>query len=360
VTPEQFIRALELQPPKPVYLFLGPEMHRRRQCRGALLGKVLTAEERESGLTRHDLDSTALSEVLDDARSMSLFAGNRVIWAGAAEAAVPRGKSAAAEVAEDGAGSGWNSKGDPSLLAAYCGDATPGVVLIFDCSRYDFEGEDKARCERVAKFYAAVPEIVEFHRTTALEARVFAQKRASELGLKIASPQLDRLVEATAGDLARLVNELDKLALYAPPEGGEITEQDIAALVPNLSETTIFALVNALARRDRLESLRLLDTLIREGEYLPLALTFLGSLLRMALAAREQQLHSAQDVQSYFQRQGIAMWRARAEQVYNASLKFPKEKLETAISLVFRADRDMKGSRPDDRIVMEDFVLRLT
>jgi DNA polymerase-3 subunit delta len=89
-------------------------------------------------------------------------------------------------------------------------------------------------------------------------------------------------------------------------------------------------------------------------------LTFLGSLLRMALAAREQQLHSAQDVQSYFQRQGIAMWRARAEQVYNASLKFPKEKLETAISLVFRADRDMKGSRPDDRIVMEDFVLRLT
>jgi len=97
VTPEQFIRALELQPPKPVYLFLGPEMHRRRQCRGALLGKVLTAEERESGLTRHDLDSTALSEVLDDARSMSLFAGNRVIWAGAAEAAVPRGKSAAAQ-----------------------------------------------------------------------------------------------------------------------------------------------------------------------------------------------------------------------------------------------------------------------
>lgn len=359
MTPEQFIRSLELQPPKPVYLFLGPEMHRRRQCREALLGKVLAAEERESGMTRHDLDATALSEVLDDARSMSLFAGNRLIWAGAAEAALPRGRSAAAESeAEDGTGGG--AKGDAALLAAYCSDPTPGVVVVFDCSRYDFEGEDKARCERVAKFYAAAPEIVEFHRTTALEARVFAQKRASELGLKIASPQLDRLVEATAADLAQLVNELDKLALYARPGGGEITEQDIAALVPNLSETTIFALVNALARRDRLESLRVLDTLIREGEYLPLALTFLGSLLRMALAAREQQLRSVQEVQSYFQRQGIAMWRARAEQVYNASLKFPKEKLETAISLVFRADRDLKGSRPDDRIVMEDFVLRLT
>jgi DNA polymerase-3 subunit delta len=359
VTPEQFIRSLELQPARPVYLFLGPEMHRRRQCREALLRKALTAEERESGMTRHDLDARPLSDVLDDARSMSLFAGNRVIWVGAAEAALPRGKSAAADPGmDDGAGS--SVKGDAVLLAAYCSDPTPGVVLVFDCSRYEFEGEDKARCERVAKFYAAAPEIVEFHRTTASEARVFAQKRASELGLKIAAPQLDRLVEATAADLARLVNELDKLALYSQPQGGEITEQDIAALVPNLSETTIFALVNALARRDRLESLRILDTLIREGEYLPLALTFLGGLLRMALAAREQQLRSVQDVQSYFQRQGIAMWRARAEQVYNTSLKFPKEKLETAISLVFRADRDLKGSRPDDRIVMEDFVLRLT
>jgi DNA polymerase-3 subunit delta len=361
VTPDQLIRSLELQPPKPVYLFLGPEIHRRRQCREALRRKVLAAEERESGMTRHDLDATPLSEVLDDARSMSLFAGNRLIWVGAAEAALPRGKSAAAEpAADDGAAAGGSAKGDAALLAAYCADPTPGVVLVFDCSRYDFEGEDKPRCERVAKFYAAAPAIVEFHRTSALEARVFAQKRASELGLTIAAPQLDRLVEATAADLARLVNELDKLALYAPLGGDEITEQDIAALVPNLSETTVFALVNALARRDRLESLRLLDTLIREGQYLPLALTFLGGLLRMALAAREQQLHSAQDVQNYFQRQGIAIWRTRAEQVYSASLKFPKEKLEQAISLVFRADRDLKGSRPDDRIVMEDFVLRLT
>ncbi|MGO9240499.1 MAG: DNA polymerase III subunit delta [Bryobacteraceae bacterium] len=359
MTPEQFIRSLQLQPPRPAYLFLGPEIHRRRQCREALLDKVLPPEERSSGLTRHDLDTLPLSEVLDDARSMSLFAGNRVIWVGAAESALPRGRAATAEADAGEGDAAGAAKGDAALLAAYCNDPTPGVVLVFDCSRYDFEGEDKARCERVAKFYAAIPASVEFHHTTAVEARAFAQQRAAELGLRIGPPQLDRLVEATAADLARLVNELDKLALYAPP-GGEISAQDIAALVPNLSETTIFALVNALARRDRLESLRLLDTLIREGEYLPLALTFLGTLLRLALAAREQQLRSVQDVQTYFQRQGIAMWRTRAEQVYNASLKFPRETLEQAISLVFRADRDLKGNRPDDRIVLEDFVLRLT
>ena len=357
MTPDQFLRALERTAPKPVYLFLGPEVYRRRLCREAIITKLLQPEEREDGLTRHEMDSVSLSEVIDDARSMSLFAGNRVIWAASAEAALPRGKSAAAE--EEGTAAGTKSV-DASILSEYCKDPTPGVVIIFDSSRYGFDGEDKAKSERVAKFYAAAPETVEFAPATALDARVFAQKRAGELALKIGPQDLDRLVEATAADLARLSNELDKLALFAASRDGVITEHDIAALVPNLSETTIFALVNALARRDRLESLRLLDTLIREGEYLPLALTFLGSLLRMALAARELRLRSAQDVQNYFQKQGVAMWRSRAEQVYNASLKFPQEKLEEAIRSVFRADRDLKGSRPDDRIVMEDFVLRLT
>jgi len=359
MTPDQFLRSLDRQDPKPVYLFLGPEVYRRRLCREALIARLLQPEEREDGLTRHELDATtSLGDVLDDARSMSLFAGNRVIWVASAEAALPRGKSAAAE--DDDAPSNGGKAGDAALIAEYSKDPSPGVVLVFDSSRYSFDGEDKSKSERVAKFYAGVPDVVEFAPATTADARAFAQKKAGELALRIGPQDLERLVEATAADLARLANEMDKLALFAASHDGTVTERDIAALVPNLSETTIFALVNALARRDRLESLRLLDTLIREGEYLPLALTFLAGLLRMALAAREQRLRSAQDVQSYFQRQGVAMWRSRAEQVYNASLKFPQEKLEEAIRLVFRTDRDLKGSRPDDRIVMEDFILRLT
>jgi DNA polymerase-3 subunit delta len=358
VTPEQFIQTTTRRAWKPVYLFLGPEIYKRRRCREALVSAALGAEERESGFTRHELDEVTLAAVIDDARAMSLFAGSRVIWAGSAEAALPRGRGAA--VNEEDEGKAERAKGGDALLAEYAKNPTPGTTVVFDCSRYDFDGEDKARCERVAKFFGAGCEIVEFHKANAQDARSFAQRRSQELALRIGAPELERLVEATAADLARLENEIEKLALYAAQTGGAITAADIAALVPNLSEATIFALVNALARRDRLESLRLLDTLIRGGEYLPLALTFLGGLLRMALAAREQKLRSAQDVQNYFQRRGVAMWRARAEQVYTASLKFPREKLEQAITLVFKADRDLKGSRPDDRIVMEDFVLRLT
>jgi len=57
---------------------------------------------------------------------------------------------------------------------------------------------------------------------------------------------------------------------------------------------------------------------------------------------------------------GVQMWGSRAEQVYQTVSKFSKPQLERAMELVFQADRDLRSARPDDRIVMEQFILQLT
>src|ERR1019366_5598770 len=80
--------------------------------------------------------------------------------------------------------------------------------------------------------------------------------------------------------------------------------------------TTIFALVNALGRRDRARALGILDTLTREGEYLPLALAFLNT-------------------------------------------QFNKPQMERALGLIYKADKGLRDARPDDRIVMETFIMEL-
>jgi DNA polymerase-3 subunit delta len=134
---------------------------------------------------------------------------------------------------------------------------------------------------------------------------------------------------------------------------------DIAALVPDARAASIFALVNALGRRDRARSLEILDTLTREGEYLPLALAFLATQFRMALVAREANLKSAQQIQGHFSRLGVPMWGSRAEQVQQTVARFSQPQLERAIKLTFEADRGMRDTRPDDRIVMERFILAL-
>ncbi|MGH9659354.1 MAG: DNA polymerase III subunit delta, partial [Bryobacteraceae bacterium] len=254
MTPQQFLARMKKGAVAPAYLFAGTEALNRERCRAALMEAALAPEERAEGVTKYDLDETSLREVVDDARTLSLFAPRRVIVAGNAEQALPRAKSDE----DDG------PAGDDGGLAAYLADPTPGVVLLVEAVRFDFEGEDKKKLDRVRKFYGAVTEVVELKRYNAGEAREEAQRLARAAGVEIDPGALELLVEALGADAARIAVEIEKLALYAP-QGRAISEDDIAALVPDARAANIFSLVNALGRRDRARSLQLLDTLMRDG-----------------------------------------------------------------------------------------------
>jgi DNA polymerase-3 subunit delta len=344
MTPAQFLTRMERGEIAPAYLFIGPEAYQRRRARRALL--------KAHAVTQYDLAETSLAEVIDDARALSLFASERVILAGNAEAALPRTR------ADEDAGDGEAAAGSADLLTTYLKDPTPGVVLVFDAPRFDFEGEDKKKQERIRKFYASAGDPVEFKRASADDARREATALARRAGLSIDPAMVDLLVEALAADLTRIAVEVEKMALYT--QGRPVTEEDLGLLVPDARATTIFALVGALGRRDRSRSLEILDTLFRDGEYLPVALSFLAAQFRAALVAKEAGLRSPQQIQGHFARMGVQMWGSRAEQVFQTVAKFSKPQLERAMELTFEADRDLRSARPDDRIVMEQFILRLT
>jgi DNA polymerase III subunit delta len=346
VNPGQFIARIHKNALPEAVLLLGPEAYERRRIKDALLAGFA-----EDAVARHDLSEIELAAVLDDARSLSLFAAERLIWVVNAEAALPRGR--AAEDDEGEAGSG-----DAAPLQAYMADPTPGVSIVFEASRFDFEGDDKRKQERVRKFYSAIPDVVELRKFSSQDARDEASALVRKAGFKIEPAALDMLVEALGADIARIAVEIEKIALFAKDRA--VTTDDISALAPEARVSTIFALVNALGRRDRTRALEILDALTREGEYLPLALAFLSTQFRMALAAREAGLKSSSQVQSHFSRMGIAMWGSRAEQVSQTAGKFGKAKLERALELISKADRGLRDARPDDRLVMEQFVLELT
>jgi len=354
MTPDQFLASLEKHGPAPVYLFLGPEPYQRERCRRALLDAVLgkSPEDRDGGLTRVDLSEVPLAAALDDARALSLFAAQRVIWIGSAEAVLPRGR-AAAESDETG------DAGDGDQLSAYLREPTPGTVVVLESSRYGFEGEDKARMERIQKYFAAIPAQVEFRPFSPEAARSLAQMLAKQAGLQLGLAELALLLDATGGDASRIAVEIEKLHLFT---GGtrKVTADDIAALVPDAQATTIFALVAALGRGDRTRALETLDTLSREGEYMPLALTFLATQFRTALAAREAGLRNASQIQAHFSKLGARMWPERARQIEQTVGAFSKGKLERAVGKLFEADRALRDARPDDRIVMEELILALT
>jgi len=231
--------------------------------------------------------------------------------------------------------------------------------VVFEATRFDFEGDDKKKTERVRKFFSAIPEAVEFKRHTPDEARQEAQAMLRRAQVTVLPSALEMLIESLGADVSRLFTEIEKLSLYGQT-GRPINEDDIASLIPDARETTIFALVNALGRRDRIKALGILDTLCRDGEYLPLALSFLSAQFRTALIAKEANLKTSQQIQGHFSKLGIPMWGSRAEQVAQTMGKFTREQLERGMKLIFEADRALRSPRPDDRIVMESFVAALT
>jgi DNA polymerase-3 subunit delta len=269
------------------------------------------------------------------------------VWVSGAEAALPRGRSAEAEEASGAA-----------ELGEYLRSPTPGTTVVFESTRYEFEGEDRAKVDRVQKFYSAIPEIVEFRPYTLESARKLAQDLAQQAGLQLGLSEMGLLVESLAGNASRIHNEIEKLRLYVGDR--KVTTDDILSLVPNAQASTIFALVAALGRGDRKRSLESLDTLIREGEYLPLALTFLATQFRLAMVAHEAGLRTSQQILAYCSKQGIRMWPDRANQVQQAVSAFTKERLARALERVFRADKALRDTHPDDRVVMEELVFSLT
>ena len=350
MTPAQFQARVKKGTVPPATLLLGPEAYERRRIKEALLATVPA-----DAVSQHDLRELTLAEILDDARALSLFAPERLIWVVNAELALPRGRVADEEEESDSPAAA--GAGDAAPLAAYLKDPTPGVTLVFEAIRHDFEGDDKRKQDRVRKFYSAILDVVELQKYSPQEARAEAETLISQAGFRMDPAALDLLIEALGAEIARVAVEIEKLSLFAGNR--VIGVEDITALVPDARSTTIFALVNALGRRDRARSLGILDTLTREGEYLPLALAFLSTQFRMALVAREAGLKSAQQIQGHFSRLGVPMWGSRAEQVYQTVSKFNRPQMERALGLIYKADKGLRDARPDDRTVMETFIMEL-
>ena len=81
---------------------------------------------------------------------------------------------------------------------------------------------------------------------------------------------------------------------------------------------------------------------------------------RLALAAKEAGLKTSQQAVGFFTKQGVRIWRDRAEQVMNTADVFGTEQLRHALVMLYEADKGLRDTRPDDRTVMEALVVSLT
>ncbi len=333
--------------PAPGYLFLGAEPFYRERCRQTVRKAALGPQPDETAIEEIDLAEQRLTALVEAARTLSLFSSERVVIGRNAEQAVPKVGSEAARL-------------DKRALADYFADPTPGTVVLIEAVKHDSrERGDREKLSRAAKFYGAVPVCVELEALSVEEARYVAKVLAGRMGIDLRPDVLAEMVDMLGADGFRIENELQKLSLYI---GGSrpVTQEDLDLLLPEARQSGVFDFSQALAERDRTRALGLLDTMSQAGMYWPMQLNLIAALFRQALAAKELGLSGARDIGARLGAFGLRVWPARARQVDGIVSRFREEELRKGLVAVFEADRDLRSPRPDDRVVMEMLVMKLT
>ena len=181
---------------------------------------------------------------------------------------------------------------------------------------------------------------------------------AKTRGCAMDRPTAEYFVESVGGDLNLLQNELDKLCAYAGGNGVNLTRAQIDAVCVKSVDAKSFDMVKAVSAGNGTLALRLLDDLFRQ-KVAPQML--LGSLIANYVDIYRVFI-ALQSGKSAEAPAGLFDYKGKTFRLQNAGrmargMKLPQVK--RSLELLAQADRRLKNTGMDDRLVMEQCVIGL-
>lgn len=269
VTVAELKRRLERQePPPPVLLLLGEEAALRSRALELLRAPFESGGGQGSGaegaVERLDGSEVSLEEILDEARSLPLFA----MMASGPAKLVHVSRFDSVKIPEAGA------------LQRYLEEPVAETVLALDAAKLD---KRKSVYKLLAKHAVLVPcDPLE----SDADARRWVQAMARANGCEIDRAAVVYLTEMTGTSLTRLEQELEKAILYVG-EAGRIGAEDLEGLLGRSREHSVFELTDALVRGDAAGAQRLLNRLVDDGEDLLRLLAMIAWITRQLVTAAD-------------------------------------------------------------------------
>lgn len=241
-------------------------------------------------------------------------------------------------------------------LLALVKDPPEGCVLIFWLDAVEADVKKNAKWKA---FLAAVDKsgaAVSFPRKTAGDIVKLLCSGAVRRDCSLSPDNARRMIERCGGDLNLLLGELDKLSAYA--DGREITREDIETLGVQNLEASVFDLSKALLQGSYTKAYQIIHRLFVMREEPVAILAVLSNAYadlyraKVARAAGEQ----AESLTAVFAYRGKE-FRLRNAARDSASIPLPvlRESLETLAA----ADRMLKSSRTDKRVMLEQTAAKL-
>ena len=199
-------------------------------------------------------------------------------------------------------------------------------------------------------------DVADFQQPTGRALVKWLVGHANKLGLDLSEDVAEELANRVSGDKMRLLQEVEKLALYVGD--GTATLDDVEKLCPPDVQSNIFAFVDALAAGQRGRAVELLEALVGTGEP-PLRLTFMVR-RQFRLVARARALFERGVPQAEVAKD-LKVPPFVARKLSEQASKLDERDLERALAAVLDLESGLKGgSNLGDGLQVELAVLRLS
>jgi DNA polymerase III subunit delta len=156
----------------------------------------------------------------------------------------------------------WAAKQASPVIDALA-DLPPDLTVVFVAR----EGSSRARAPKgLAKAVeGAGGEVLNYASPRARELPARLIDEAARRGFRLQADAARLLVERMGEGTLRLANELDRLALWAAPDG-EVDADDLEAMIADTSEEAAWALSDSIVDRDPRGALEAAERLMDQGE----------------------------------------------------------------------------------------------
>jgi len=275
--------------------------------------------DRQDALQTFRGEEASWAQVLDAARTRSLFAPKKALVVRQAE----------------------SLRGDDDGVLAYLKDPTPGVTLVLVAAKPD---KRKTLWKRL--FEAASVTLAEPLRGARLKGYVREELRRRKL--QLGEDALVALVERVGADLRRLIGEVDKLQAYA--EGERLSADEVVQVLGRGFARPLYELSDAFGERRSRATLELLEQALDEGEAPLRILATLHRGLRELRKARALQAQRAPR-ERMLAALGLGNRAFKLEAMLEAARQWDEPAFRRATAALERADRAIKTSA-DPRVAL--------
>ena len=296
----------------PLYVIWGDEPLAMLEAEDAIRAAALKAgHERTVFTVQGKFD---WSVIFGHADNFSLFAQKKLV-----EIRIPSGKPGI-----DGS----------AALSRYAGNLPADTVSVISLPGLEWKQTKSKWFETLS----AKATVIQSREVPLEQMPAWIGRRLAVNNLQASREALEFLAGRLEGNLLAARQEIDKLSLLLPP--GKLSLQDVEQAVTDVSRFDVADIQEAMLAGDAGRCARILASLRQEGEAVPKLMWQIGATLRL-LYKLKSAIRQGQPLAAAFKANRI--WDKRQSLVQAALKRVSDEKLEAALQVASKIDRQAKG-----------------